>query len=171
VVHSIPREEMYSSDSRTLKAHIKVALAGYVSERIKYGVTTDGVSSDFSNAMTIAHDMVWRLGMGDNGFVGDFTRIPADQLSDDLKQKLNGMTQKLLQDSMTEVERTLKADWPIVERFAAELQARDELDYDEIAAIFQEYGKPPKSLAASTPVPPAAAPLPAALDVSKPDVG
>ncbi len=182
VVHSIPREEMYSSDSRTLKAHIKVALAGYVSERIKYGVTTDGVSSDFANAMTIAHDMVWRLGMGENGFVGDFTRIPADQLSDDLKQKLNAMTQKLLQDSMTEVERTLKTDWPIVERFAAELQARDELDYDEIAAIFKEYGKPGKPLAASAAPPPQMPPsapapadeppaLPASLDSPKPDVG
>jgi hypothetical protein len=29
-----------------------------------------------------------------------------------------------------------------VERFAAELLAREELDYDDIAAIFQEYGKP-----------------------------
>ncbi|MHB2025214.1 MAG: AAA family ATPase [Elusimicrobiota bacterium] len=146
VVHSIPREEMYSSDARTLKAHIKVSLAGYVSERIKYGVTTDGVSADFANAMTIAHNMVWTLGMGEGGFVGDFTRIPSEQLSDGLKEKLNAATQKLLQDSMEEVERTLKTDWHIVERFASELQSRDELDYDEIVSIFQEYGKPPKSI-------------------------
>src|SRR5277367_6591677 len=88
VVHSIPREELYSSDARTLKAHIKVSLAGYVAERLKYGVTTDGVSADFTNAMTIAHSMVWRYGMGENGFVGDFTKIPKEQLSDNLKEKL-----------------------------------------------------------------------------------
>ena len=161
VVHPIQREELYSSDINTLRADIKMYLAGYVAERLKYGVTTNGVAADFANAMNIAHAMVWRYGMGENGFVWDFTRIPKDQLSDDLKEKLNGATQKLLYDSMNEVEATLKAEAHILERFAKELMAKDELDYDQIEAIFKEYGKPPKPMplpepsAPSLPSPPA----------------
>lgn len=158
VVHSIPREELYSSDARTLRAHIKVALAGYAAERLQYGVTSDGVSADFANAMTIAHSMVWRYGMGGHGLIGDYTQIPKEQLSDSLKEKLNSATQALLQECLEEVEQTLKAEARILERFACELLRKDELDYDEIVAIFQEYGKPPKSLpappAVSQPLPP-----------------
>ncbi|OGR84066.1 MAG: hypothetical protein A3J74_01190 [Elusimicrobia bacterium RIFCSPHIGHO2_02_FULL_57_9] len=146
VVHSIPREELYSSDVKTLRAHIKVALAGYAAERLKYGVTTDGVSSDFAGAMSIAHNMVWRFGMGQNGFVGDFTQIPKEQLSDSLKQKLNEATQRLLHEALEEVDVTLKAEAHILDRFASELLKRDELDYDEIVAIFMEYGKQPKPI-------------------------
>ena len=49
---------------------------------------------------------VW--GMGTNGFVGDYSAIPKEQLSDALKEKLNGETQKILKSAMTEVEKTLK---------------------------------------------------------------
>ncbi|MBI4385985.1 MAG: AAA family ATPase [Elusimicrobia bacterium] len=146
VVHSIPREELYSSDRNTLLAHVKVALSGYVSEKLKYGVTTDGVSADFANAMSYAHAMVWKYGMGTNGFVGDFTVIPKEQLSENLKEQLNRETQAILKTAMGEVEATLKAEWAILERYVRELLLKDELDYDEIAAIFMSHGKPPKIL-------------------------
>jgi cell division protease FtsH len=151
VVHAMPREELYCSDRNALLAHGKVALAGYVSEKIKYGVTTDGVSSDFANAMTYAHAMVWKFGMGANGFVGDFTVIPKEQISEALKEKLNLETQAILKTAMAEVEATLGAEWNIVERFVRELLDREELDYDEIAAIFLEYGKPPKIVSSPAP--------------------
>src|SRR5581483_6838021 len=98
----------------------------------------------FANAMFYAHAMVWKFGMGTNGFVGDFTVIPKEQLSDALKEKLNMETQDVLKEALKEVEATLKAEWQIVERFAQELLKKEELDYDEIAAIFMQYGKPPK---------------------------
>ncbi|MBI5210331.1 MAG: AAA family ATPase [Elusimicrobia bacterium] len=161
VVHAVPREELYTSDANTLRAHIKVSLGGYVAEKLKYGVTTDGVSADFSHAMTVAHNMVWRLGMSDEGLVGDFTRIPKEQLSDGLKEKLNNATQRLLQGAMVEVETALKTEGHILERFARELLAREELDYDEIVQIFMEYGKPPKPLPSESSSQPAFPPRPA----------
>ncbi|MBI4676876.1 MAG: AAA family ATPase [Elusimicrobia bacterium] len=157
VVHSIPREELYTSDIDTLKAHIRVSLAGYVAEKLKYGVTSTGVSSDFAKAMAIAHDMVWIYGMGGDGLIGDFTQIPAGgwnqpvQLSEAFKEKLNTATQALLHECIRDVEAVLKAESHILERFARELLARDELDYDEIAQIFNEYGKPPKPLPSDAP--------------------
>jgi cell division protease FtsH len=147
VVHTTPREEIHAPDSESELATIKTFLGGYVAEKLKFGSTTTGVSSDFTVAMAVAHRMVWSLGMGVSGMVGDFTRIPGEQISEDLKRKLNDETQELLRRAMKEVEGTLKAEEIILDRFAAELLKREELDYDEIVAIFAEYGKPPRSLA------------------------
>jgi ATP-dependent Zn protease len=145
-VAGVLREELHSFDVNSLKASIKVSLAGYVAEKLIYNVSTTGVSSDFSAAMRTAHSMVWSLGMGAGALVGDFTQIPKEQLSDDLKQKLNAETQRILHEAIADVEATLKAERHILDRFAKELIERDELDYDEIVKVFLEYGKPPRGL-------------------------
>ncbi len=149
VVHGIEREELYSRDRNTYFANIKVSLAGYVAERFQYGVTTDGVSADFANATAQAHAMVWKFGMSGDGLFGDFTVIPKEQLSESLKEKLNAETQSVLRRALAEVESTLKSEWQIVQRFASELLQKEEVDYDEIAAIFMEFGKQPKLLPSS----------------------
>ncbi|MBI5202536.1 MAG: AAA family ATPase [Elusimicrobia bacterium] len=156
VVHGVEREELYSRDRNTYFANIKVSLAGYVAERFQYGVTTDGVSSDFANATAQAHAMVWKFGMSGDGMFGDFTVIPKEQLSESLKEKLNSETQAVLKKALAEVESTLKTEWQIVQRFAQELLTKEELDFDEIASIFAEFGKQTKLLSS------AAAPLTAA---------
>jgi cell division protease FtsH len=141
VVHHQPREELHTSSRDKILADIKVALGGYCAEKIKYGVTSSGVSSDFTAAMHQAHQMVWRLGMGTNGFVGDFSAIPEDELSDKMKEALNNETHQILSRSAKEVEEFLRKEWTLVDRFAQELLKRDELEYDDIHAIFAEYGK------------------------------
>ncbi len=158
VVHSIPREELYSQDINALKANVRVSLGGYCAEKLVYGVTTTGVSSDFQHAMSTAHYMVWSLGMGGDGLIGDFNQIPAgglnkaNQLSEAFKERLNMATQAIMREAIVEVEKTLTTERHILDRFARELLAREELDYDEIEAIMREHGKPPKPL----PLPPPA---------------
>ena len=146
VVHSIPTEEIYAADTNTLLAHIRTSLGGYAAEKIKYGVTTEGVRSDFAKATTLAHDMVWRLGMGKSGFIGDFTVIPEHERSGDIINALNREAQDILKEQYASVDALLKENWQVVERFVKELLAREELDYDEIALVFTEYGKPPRPL-------------------------
>ena len=141
VVHHQPREEYFSHDRDKLLADIKCAIAGYVAERVKKGVTTTGVSADFTNAMKIAHFMVWKLGMGPSGYIGDYSSIPENELSETVKAKLNEDTNKILKSCMDEVDELLKREKTILERFAHELLVRQELEYDEIEAIFAEYGK------------------------------
>ncbi|MBI3505144.1 MAG: AAA family ATPase [Proteobacteria bacterium] len=140
VVHSIPKEELHSADKKDLFANIKVSLAGYAAEKIKAGTTTTGVSADFSNAMAVAQEMVWSYGMAEGGYVGNFRLM---MVSEGLREKLNAETQKLLAQALTETEQVLKAEWNIIERFVKELLQKEELDYDEIVAIFAEYGKKP----------------------------
>jgi len=139
-VQHLQIDEIYSHDKEFLLASVKVSLAGYVAERVKFGVTTDGVSQDFKNAMNIAHNMVWQFGMGDSGLVGDYSSIPPEQLAGDIKNKLNHDTQVLMDECMKEVDELLKQESVAFEKFAEELLSKDELDYDQIQEIFKEYG-------------------------------
>jgi cell division protease FtsH len=141
VVYHHPREELYTKTRDEIFANVKTALAGYVAEKIKYGVTSTGVGSDFQNAMGLAHAMVWNYGMGTNGFVGDFTIIPENQISNDIKDKLNLEVQEILHRASKDVEKFLKGEWDMMDALAKALLERDELDYDEIVAIFKAHGK------------------------------
>jgi len=140
-----PKEELHTRGKDALLMDIKVSLSGYAAEKIKYGTTSSGVASDFTNLMQVAHTMVWSLGMGDEGFLGDYAAIPDDirgnQLSESIKESLNMQTQKIIQRCEKETEEILKKEWTIVERFVKELLEKEELDYDEIDAIFKEFGK------------------------------
>jgi cell division protease FtsH len=141
VVHPNPREEVFTRSKEVLLADIKVALAGYVAEKMKFGTTSDGVSMDFNVAMKIAHMMVWAWGMNEAGFIGDYTAIPETQLSEKVKETLNEETQKVFKKCLKDVEELLGREREVLERFVKELMEREELDYDEIDTIFKEYGK------------------------------
>ncbi len=141
VVHPQPKEELYTQSREKLLADIKVDLGGYIAEKIKYGTTSSGVASDFADAMKIGHFMVWRLGMGSSGYAGDYTQIPPEQISDEIKLKLNEDTNKIIKNSLAEVEELLKSERVILDRFAKELLDKEELEYDDIEEIFKGYNK------------------------------
>ena len=140
-VYGQPREELYTRNKERLLADIKVKLGGYTAEKIRFGTTSDGVAADFNGAMQLAHGMVWKVGMSEAGFVGDFSMIPESQLSESIKEKLNNETNKIINTCLKQVEELLKKEWEIVERFVKELLEKEELEYDEIEAIFKGYGK------------------------------
>lgn len=151
VVHPQPREEWFADDKEKILADIKCFLAGYVGEKLKFTQTSNGVAADFQAAMQLAHNMVWRYGMGENGLVGDFTVIPENQISEEVKNRLNQETNRIIQKCLKEVEELLTREKEIFERFAHELLTREELDYDEIETIFAEYGKTNPRLTATEP--------------------
>jgi cell division protease FtsH len=144
VVHPTPIEEWHLNDRESMLAEIKVCVASYVAEKIKFGTTTTGVGggpgSDFYQATNYANAMVWKYGMGPSGLVGDYTVAP-QLLSEEMKTRLNQDVDKILKDCMAEVDTLLRKEKDIFERFAHELLQKNELDYDEIEAIFMEYGK------------------------------
>ena len=151
VVYHQPREELFTSSRNRILANIKAALGGYVAEKLKFDSTSDGVAADFHNAMTQAHNMVWRLGMGTNGFVGDYESLlsssmfrgagSGDRLSDRMKDRLNEETHAILSQCVKDVETLLRSEDALLERFAQELLKKEELEYDDIESIFVEYGK------------------------------
>lgn len=63
-------------------------------------------------------------------------------MSEKMKDELNKQTGEIIQQCLKETEQLLTKEKVIYERFAHELLTRDELEYDDIEAIFTEYGKP-----------------------------
>lgn len=141
-----PREELHTHNKEKLTADIIVALSGYAAEKIKYGTTSNGVSSDFKKAMYIANMMVWQLGMGASGYIGDFSIIPKEALSSSLKEKLNNETNAILNSCLANVEEFLKENWDAVDAVAKRLLVDKELDFDALEEILDTLGKKKKSL-------------------------
>jgi len=147
VVYHHPREELYTKTKDELFANVKTALAGYVSEKIKFNVTSTGVSGDFANAMSVASSMVWHYGMSSNGFVGDYTMLLGSlktgesRISENMKDHLDKEVQMILHRATEEVEAFLRSEWAMMDIFVKALLEKSELDYDEIEAVFKEHGK------------------------------
>lgn len=135
------KEETFIHDKNKLLNRIKISLGSYAAEKIKLGSTTEGVGGDFHNASSTAHNMVWRMGMGKSGLIGDFHATLSQYLSEETKARLDRDVQEMLQTCLKEVEELLKKEEPLLERLAKELVAKEELNYDEIEAIFKEFGK------------------------------
>ncbi len=149
-----PREEIHVRTRDQYLGDIKVSLGSYAAERLKLQVTTSGVSQDFTNAMWVAHHMVWEWGMGKSGLVGNYASIAAmptrigvfkgesvSYVSEKVKEVLNSEVQEILQGCLKEVEELLIKESKLLDRFAEELLKKEELDYDEIETIFKEFNK------------------------------
>jgi cell division protease FtsH len=145
-VMPVPREEQYTKSRNELIADIKVSLAGFLAEKIRYGVTSTGAASDFANALSNAQSMVWEYGMGTSGIIGNYAitqnnQAIHSQLSEAFKKQLNDETQAILKQCEKETEEYLRKEWNLVETFARLLLEREELNYDEIEEVFAQHGK------------------------------
>jgi cell division protease FtsH len=138
----IEREELLARDKDTLLGDIKIAFAGYLAEKMKFGNTSTGVDSDFKEATLLVHNMAWRWGMGKSGHVGNFeSQEGHPYLWAGLHQDLDNDAKAIIQECMAECEDTLKKNWDIVEKFASTLFEKEEIEFDEINDIFKGFGK------------------------------
>jgi cell division protease FtsH len=142
------REEKFIEDQEGLLNEIKISLGSYAAEKIKLGFTTSGVGADFANALYIAHNMVWRMGMGKFGIIGDFHALDFYRrvggiplISEEMKTNLDRDVQEIMQTCLKDVQELLQKEEPLLSRLAKELVTKEELNYDEIEAIFKEFGK------------------------------
>ena len=135
------REEFLIENQNQLLDQIKISLGSYAAEKLKLGFSTAGVSGDFNTAFSTAHNMVWRFGMGKTGLIGDFHAVDNKYISEETKARLDIDVQEIMQTCLKEVEELLKKEDALLERLTRELVAKEELNYDEIEAIFKEFGK------------------------------
>jgi len=135
------REDTFIKDSNKMYSQIKICIGSYAAEKIKYNATTNGVFADFSTAMHYAHQMVWNVGMGKSGMLGNWEIGSLGNISEEVKSKLDADVQDILKTCLDEVTALLKKEEPLMDRLAKELVAKSELNYDEIEAIFKEFGK------------------------------
>jgi cell division protease FtsH len=140
------REEIFIRDQTKLLGSIKTCLGSYAAERLKMKISTAGVDMDFQQALYLAHNMVWRWGMGKSGAIGNFHVVDPKimgplYVSEQMKARLDNDVQEILTSCLKEVEDLLRKEEPLLDRLAKELVAKEELNYDEIEAIFKEFGK------------------------------
>jgi len=149
-----PKEELYCLNKNQLLSNIKVSVASYAAEKIKFGTTSQGVGgapgSDFYEAMRTASYMVKSLGMGKSGLLGDFNFQDSSayfggefKVSEKTKEIIDSDIQDIFNTCIKDVESTLLAHLDLFEYFANELLRKEELEYDEIEAIFQKFGIKP----------------------------
>jgi len=147
-----PKEEINIRSKEWYLAEIKVALASYAAERIKFGTTGSGVSADFQNAAMVARQMVWNWGMGKTGLLGNmdhgsnhslYSSLPT--VSERTREKLDDDVQDILQTCLRDVSIILEGQRPLLDSFAQELFNKGELEYDEIQAIFDRFGVKPQT--------------------------
>lgn len=141
------KEETLIRNQNDLLGEIKICLGGYVAEKIKFGFTSAGVDSDFKQAMAVAHHMSWSWGMGKSGYLGNFHALESQSsmgrayIADETKSILDKDAQGILQNCLKEVEDILKKEINLLDKFAQKLIEKEELEYDEIEAIFKEADK------------------------------
>ncbi|MBU1998193.1 MAG: AAA family ATPase [Candidatus Omnitrophota bacterium] len=140
--------EKFIEDQYELLNDIKIALGSFAAEKLKLGFTTAGVGGDFAQALSTAHNMVWRIGMGKSGLIGDFHILDRNSfagstsyISEETKKILDEDVQEILRGCLKEVSELLKKEDDLLERLARELVAKEELNYDEIEAVFKSFGK------------------------------
>ena len=140
-----PKEEIYAPSREWFISNIKTFLGGYAAEKIKFGTTSSGVANDFNAVLELAHDMVYRYGMGDSGILGNFDALKAytqaSLISEETKQKIDNDVQQILKSCLAEVSEILNSEIELLEYFAKELLGKSELEYDEIVEIFKKHGK------------------------------
>jgi len=142
------REDTFIKDSNKMLSQIKICIGSYAAEKIKYNATTNGVFGDFTAAMHYAHQMVWNVGMGKSGMLGNWEMAGSfgcsgyfGNISEEVKAKLDADVQDILKTCLDEVTALLKKEEALMDRLAKELVAKSELNYDEIETIFKEFGK------------------------------
>ena len=124
-------------------ASITISLGGYAAEKIIYGTVTTGVYGDFRSIMRRAHHMVWELGMGRSGLLGNFLLKKGSSgelyMSEKTKQTLDDDVQHILQTCLKDAVDLLTKHKDCLEEFTQELLKKGDLQFDEILEIFNKH--------------------------------
>ncbi|MDR0985145.1 MAG: AAA family ATPase [Endomicrobium sp.] len=127
------KRELHSKCKKELVADIMFSLAGYVAEKIKYNTTSTGVVEDLECAMSIANDMVYKFGMGNNNIIGNI--ICSNVGSTKIKDKLSNDVINIINLCHNNVKNILIKNWKNVELIAKNLIKIKEIDYKTFCEI------------------------------------
>jgi cell division protease FtsH len=143
---SLPEKDSYSKSKAWLVDFIKVAMGGYVAEKLTYGETTTGTKNDIQQATDIARRMVCEWGMSDE--LGFITFGQEDEpiflgkeiarhkdYSEETARKIDFEVEKILKTCLSETESILKEHQDELKLLAETLVARETLDDAEIRGL------------------------------------
>ncbi len=136
-------EESYLDTQKQILADIQISLAGLVAERIWFGQSTSGPSSDLQAATYNAARYVGVYGMGksliSSAWDADDTRSAIGAALGDAKRR--DEVDEILDDARDRCHALLLAKRHVVEGVRDALLEREELVGDEIEALMAELGE------------------------------
>ncbi len=149
ITWSLPDEDRHSVTKNELLAKITMALAGRISEEIKFGDVTTGASNDFEKATELARRMVTQYGMSDTlgpiqygrgnhqVFLGrDFGEDR--NYSEEIAGRIDAEVRRIIESCYAEAKRLLTENWHKVERMVAALMEHETVETDEVIAILND---------------------------------
>ena len=141
-----PVEDRVTWTSRHLAGRLAILMGGRVAERLIFDDVSTGAQNDLKEATSLARRMVGLWGMSDDlgpYFIGlgeehvflgrEITRAGGD-VSDDLLQRAEASTQRLLTDAEATAAGILARERDALDRLAERLIAEETIDAADIAA-------------------------------------
>ena len=145
VTMGLPEKDQSYMKRSTLLSHIKMAMGGYVAERILNGQTSTGPSADIKQATEIARRMVTEWGMSDLGFIslgseGEPLFLGREiaqhkDFSEETAKRIDEQINKILGECMEEATRILTEHKDQLDKLAQTLIARETLDDNEVREL------------------------------------
>jgi ATP-dependent Zn protease len=136
-------EERFTRTQSELESTLKISLGGMAAEKLLFGETGTGPSSDLTAATSVAAQMVGSFGMGrslisyeavDNGMPVSANIVAKVLSNDDTREEVEA----LLRRQREEVTELLAQNLDLVEALRDALQEQEELMGDEILRVLQE---------------------------------
>ncbi len=145
VTMGLPESDQSYMKKSALMSHIKMAMGGYIAERILNGQTSTGPSSDIKQATDIARRMVTEWGMSDLGFIslgseGEPLFLGREiaqhkDFSDETAAKIDEQIQKILTECMDDATKILTDHKDQLDKLAQALVTRETLDDNEVREL------------------------------------
>lgn len=145
VTMGLPEKDQSYMKRSALLSHIKMAMGGYVAERILNGQTSTGPSSDIKQATEIARRMVTEWGMSDLGFIslgseGEPLFLGREiaqhkDFSEETARRIDEQINKILGECMEDATRILTEHKDQLDKLAQALVARETLDDNEVREL------------------------------------
>ncbi|MCF7928373.1 MAG: ATP-dependent zinc metalloprotease FtsH [Spirochaetales bacterium] len=144
---SLPEKDSYSRSKSWLLDRIKVAMGGYVAEKLVYNETSTGTKNDIQQATEIAHSMVCEWGMSET--VGPVAFGQEDEpiflgkeiaqhkeYSDDTARIIDEEVKQILIGCLQDTEKILTEHKEQLDLLASTLVRKETLDDAEIRELF-----------------------------------
>ena len=152
VTMGLPETDQSYMKKSTLMSHIKMAMGGYIAEKMLNGQTSTGPSSDIKQATEIARRMVTEFGMSKLGFIslgseGEPLFLGREitqhkDYSEETAKKIDAEVNAILEECMQDATRILEENKDQLDTLANELIAKETLDDREVRAllVFEQIG-------------------------------
>ena len=145
---SLPEKDSYSKRKGWLLDRIKIAMGGYVAEKIRYGETTTGTKNDIEQATMLARRMITEWGMSEKiGFVSygaeDEPIFIGKEIaqhkdySEETAKLIDSEINAVLDSCLKEATKILTDNKEQLEKIADALVAEETLDDERIRVLLE----------------------------------